>query len=779
MALVFFDTETTGLIPQNADLIELAAIRIENGKIGKKFNTLVRPFSDIPKETETITGIKNDDLKDAPLLAKVRTDFCEKYLQPGDILIAHNVDFDIGFLNQKEFDLEYPLIDTFDLATLVFPEAKSFALEVFAQNLGIKHENAHRALSDAEASFGLWRAMQEKVKKTWNKEVFERVQKVLAKADWAGKVFFEELADYFQKQKEAPQMTLFDVMATAEAANFVFSAQEEEVARQIVEKSLKNRRLAVEVPASLSGENCAFLVAKNLSGRVVLSGENHFGLPVFDRAENFLCEAKLRDFLKKNHYTKAEAMLYIKINVSRKSHIDEFSLRGEEFDLFRTLFSAQAHDICTTNCPALQAQKEAQSAQKVFAPLAALPLLEGGNLVISAADKLDERITQAYETKSTSRIFEKLDQKAKKSAQKEFLDGLFFGFGLVAKYAREKTQESLYPESFRISPQDDHSLDFQNFGDGFREAANNLTIFFPNENSLREELLKWGEFFTQEASENEIKILTVFPDNSVAFAVQPIDLTDKINALFAAREKVILLADNFPKIPENGELTFPFYQSGFTLFSSPPAFDFATQALFVAPAANGENDDQRSAVRVADQIGLLAEAIDGNILCILSSVALVENAAAFLTEKEVVVITHSFGSINKTAELFRHTKGKKVLLIPARQAERFLANVEDVFQGYFLQKLSFDPPNPLWEARKAPFQNAFIEFVLPRAISAFLRLFNLAVAKKEKFVFYCADSKITAANSWGKHFFDALPEPLPKKFVDSEKAKELIKDFFS
>ena len=63
---IFFDTETTGLDPQNCDLIEVAALKVTNKKVVEKFQSLVRPPGKIPAKIEEITGISNEEVRGAP-----------------------------------------------------------------------------------------------------------------------------------------------------------------------------------------------------------------------------------------------------------------------------------------------------------------------------------------------------------------------------------------------------------------------------------------------------------------------------------------------------------------------------------------------------------------------------------------------------------------------------------------------------------------------------------------------------------------------------------------
>ena len=111
--LVALDLETTGLDVEADSIIEIGAVRMRDGKIIEEFGTLINPGFVIPAETTHITGIHQDDLRNAPLLTAVLPQIAEFV---GDSpVIAHNVAFDIGFM--PRFGILKPNlpIDTYEL----------------------------------------------------------------------------------------------------------------------------------------------------------------------------------------------------------------------------------------------------------------------------------------------------------------------------------------------------------------------------------------------------------------------------------------------------------------------------------------------------------------------------------------------------------------------------------------------------------------------------------------------------------------------------------------
>jgi len=95
---VFFDVETTGLYPFLGDrIIEIAMIKVSNGKTIDKLDMLLNPEIPIPEEAKMIHKITDEMLKDKPVFS---LDICNKLLAfiGNSILVAHNASFDLGFL---------------------------------------------------------------------------------------------------------------------------------------------------------------------------------------------------------------------------------------------------------------------------------------------------------------------------------------------------------------------------------------------------------------------------------------------------------------------------------------------------------------------------------------------------------------------------------------------------------------------------------------------------------------------------------------------------------
>ena len=116
---VAFDLETTGLDAQKDAIIEIGAVKFQGGRTLDTFETFVNPQRRISPFISNLTGIRQRDLDRADTIERVAASFIA--FVGASPLIAHNADFDLGFLRSSGIDFANPVIDTYDLAYVVRP----------------------------------------------------------------------------------------------------------------------------------------------------------------------------------------------------------------------------------------------------------------------------------------------------------------------------------------------------------------------------------------------------------------------------------------------------------------------------------------------------------------------------------------------------------------------------------------------------------------------------------------------------------------------------------
>ncbi|MFR2491987.1 MAG: PolC-type DNA polymerase III, partial [Coprococcus comes] len=148
---VVFDIETTGFSAVTDRIIEIGAVKVEDGKITDKFSTFVNPKRPIPFRITELTGITDEMVIGSLDIETILPQFIEFI---GDaVLVAHNASFDVGFIEQnckrQKIEADFTYVDTVALARVLLPALNRFKLDTVAKALNISLENHHRAVDDA------------------------------------------------------------------------------------------------------------------------------------------------------------------------------------------------------------------------------------------------------------------------------------------------------------------------------------------------------------------------------------------------------------------------------------------------------------------------------------------------------------------------------------------------------------------------------------------------------------------------------------------------------
>ncbi len=186
------DIETTGLSFRTEKITELGAVIYKNGEVIDEFECFVNPEKPIPQEVVEVTHITDEMVKDSETIETILPKFLEFI---GDrIIVAHNADFDVGFIKYNAeklgIKLENTYIDTLRLAKDLFPDYKKYRLGIIADKLGIKVDVAHRALDDVITLVKVFKVMIDMLKEQGAKKI-EDIDEL-----GAGKADFKKLPSY-------------------------------------------------------------------------------------------------------------------------------------------------------------------------------------------------------------------------------------------------------------------------------------------------------------------------------------------------------------------------------------------------------------------------------------------------------------------------------------------------------------------------------------------------------------------------------------------------------
>jgi len=183
-SVIVLDFETTGLSPNNGDrVIEIGAVLLRDHEIVDRFQSLVNPGFFVSHEIETITGITNAMLGEAPPAQEVMGKFV-KFIDTRP-LVAHNASFDRSFLETelghigKKRPLNFGC--TLQVARRLYPDVINYKLETLVRYKGIPvNSQFHRALADAEMTAFLWVKIIEDLKSQFHFEhiSFDMMKKI-------------------------------------------------------------------------------------------------------------------------------------------------------------------------------------------------------------------------------------------------------------------------------------------------------------------------------------------------------------------------------------------------------------------------------------------------------------------------------------------------------------------------------------------------------------------------------------------------------------------------
>src|SRR5215213_3263231 len=187
---VAIDVETTGLEAGTDEIIEVAAVKFTGDTVLETFQKLIKPHHSLPLKIARLTNITDEMLADAPRFSEVAPElvrFVKSYP-----LVGHSVGFDLKMLQAQGMRFPQPAYDTFDLATLLMPRSPAYRLGALAAAIGITHDEAHRALADADATRQVFLHLLKRIEALDLSELSE-INRLTAKLEWPLRDLFGEV----------------------------------------------------------------------------------------------------------------------------------------------------------------------------------------------------------------------------------------------------------------------------------------------------------------------------------------------------------------------------------------------------------------------------------------------------------------------------------------------------------------------------------------------------------------------------------------------------------
>lgn len=223
MREICFDTETTGIYPENGDrLVEIGAVELINHlPTGKIFHKYINPQRDVPEEVVKIHGLTNEFLADKPVFADIAQEWID-FIGEDGIFVAHNAEFDMRFINFELKKLGYEtyewdrVVDTLAIARNQFPGARN-NLDALCKRFNIDNSarTFHGALLDAQ--------------------LLSEVYLQLLGIDEPSINFMSE-----EKNNKTNENVVFDKSRILKSRNFSLSAEELEQHKNFIDTKIKD-----------------------------------------------------------------------------------------------------------------------------------------------------------------------------------------------------------------------------------------------------------------------------------------------------------------------------------------------------------------------------------------------------------------------------------------------------------------------------------------------------------------------------------------------------------
>lgn len=157
---VVVDIETSGINPEEHEIIEIGAIMVEANCIKERFSLLVRPKAPITKQIEKVTGITNEILQKDGVEISAAMQQIISFIRDLPV-ISHNIDFDYSFLHKACAICNLPLItnrsiDTLALSRRIVKQVPNYRLGTLAAHFAIEATQTHRSMADCEITYQLY-----------------------------------------------------------------------------------------------------------------------------------------------------------------------------------------------------------------------------------------------------------------------------------------------------------------------------------------------------------------------------------------------------------------------------------------------------------------------------------------------------------------------------------------------------------------------------------------------------------------------------------------------
>lgn len=737
---IVLDLETTGLDPKTgAEIMEFGAVKVKNGAIVEEYETLIKPKNNPPVEIEILTGIKAEDLQDAPDLEEVRTQIVE-FIEDLPI-IGHNINFDLDFLRHHDFDLPQQSVDTCALAATLITNASSFSLETLASYFALPEEEAHRAIGDVRTTQRLFEILRKLARQTKS----ETKTKILAlgeRLDWLPARVFEGESDEFTlpKQKSTQEQSLeIEIPESLPAQTLL---------------SIPPHTETVALNKILEKYNQSTLVIARNSVEAGKLAQTHSQAGILFAPSSYLDQNKLNIF-EQNLKSDEEIKLYFWLKIAiwagqtKTGATHELIFQRNDYPLWLEIGA----DTQTSNFFA-QALASAQNKPIIFSTLRSVfdtpeIFAHFENVLILGTEELDFRISQMAEQKIFSEKV--IDFLQKHLPDENLLNSVDLFFGLAGAMVKNYTPESPYPVHEVMNTTTQFGAEYKRL----QEASENLITKFEQANLpfLSECAQTLRSFFQINA--DIVSWITVYPNGNISLHANRIDLDNLLHQTLnlPERQNVIFLSEHF----FSAVMSFLQEELGLGGYEVASAKSPArTSAMhFGLPEEEIPADSWQSEKNMQSYLEHQFAQNERSMIVIFSAKKILnqyfEHFYSHLNETGKMLLAEGrTGGVGKILNKFEDNPNA-ILFVSERTFRRVDFPKKDNLL-ILLHKLPFEWASPVNQARSKKYENDFMGFSLPQALLKFDKLVTKAGKLADiKGNFICLDRRIKE-KKYGEEF---------------------------
>ena len=723
---ICLDIETTGLNPNEAEVIEVAIVRFDHEKIIEEWSTLVKPPVPIPEFTTRLTGIDDEMVKNAPKLDEVKDIIMEKL--GNEPIMGHFIFFDINFLNTKGCDIKNTPLDSCQLARVILHKEPSYSLEVLVQKLALNQPDAHRALDDVKANIELFWKMTGHLQGL-SKKSKKALKPLMEKSTWPWATI---VLDRIKQEKG-------DLIENTASERLIHNEEHCDLSKHTIGLS---KPFLVEEGSHTYQDLINYAIAQNESSLLSINDlsmlPKHKDLAIINHPNEYVNEKRLEIYLSKDKLDTVATMLGAKIclwlEYTQTGTRGEIKLHREEKTAWLDICCQEGDTPTSFYKKAIdQSQKKqliAISHQYFLKdrsrkdPLLKLPK----NIIIGECEELVKEIEWAWQIRlDEGRFIQDLDRlKDENTKATEVLEhissriSILFGLiGMVIQSNREGKdhRHTLLVEAFHRNTIEWNKITktAESIESAVATLANDLKA-----SPLLDEFLRYLGYLTLILNNNgPVLWMTLNHEDQAILHSFPSDTSQ----LFS--ERVWKNIEKLHMFCHRGNLKddFQFLKNELGIGSN--VEHKVIDSIYPLPIIDPETkiskpNDPRNPKEVSHEIGLQMEKIEGDIFILVNSMKSAEQLYYGLGKKvkehgKKLFVQNMGGGMGKISKMSQKTKATNIF-VGKKELMDFIIKEGGELKLLAVQRFPFAPPSdPIQKSRASHYENAYEDFSLPQA----------------------------------------------------------------